>query len=319
MSRPAPRLGLPALLIAFALLFLATPAAAQPLVLQDALGRTVNLAAPAERVVVLEWTYLEDLLAVGATPVGAADPTGYGAWVDSDADLAGVTDVGTRQEPSLEAILALDPDLIVGVRFRHEAIVDRLEAIAPTLLFDPYPVEGAGDQYAEMEATFRTLAEAVGRSKAADAVLSELDAAFAALGGRLETAGRAGDEVLLVQAYLLQGAPQLRVFTDNALATQVLARLGLENAWPSAYAPFGFDTVGVEALVPVADADTLLYVVSDADRAAFDAALGVDPLWSRFDVVARADAEALAGDTWVFGGPESALELAERAVDALLD
>lgn len=319
MSSIRARQALHTLLATLICLALAAPVGAQTVDLHDALGRTVLLDGPAERIVVLEWTYLENLLALGVAPVGAADLAGYSAWVDGGADLAGVGDVGTRQEPSLEAILALAPDLIVGVRFRHEAILKRLEAIAPTLLFDPYPAEGTGDQYAELEATFRTLGAAVGRAEAAEAVLAETDAAFAELSMRLEAAGRTGATVLLIQAYLLQGAPQLRAFTDNALATQVLMRLGLENAWPSAYAPYGFDTVGVEALVPVADAEAMLYVVSDADRAAFEAALAADPIWSRLGFVARGADRALGGDTWVFGGPESMREFAERAVDALLD
>ena len=43
---------------------------------------TTELPAPAKRVVVLEWTYAEDLLAVGVQPVGSADIANYKKWVN---------------------------------------------------------------------------------------------------------------------------------------------------------------------------------------------------------------------------------------------
>ena len=45
-----------------------------------ALGQTCVSGVP-KRVVSLEWTYTENLLALGVQPVGAADLTGYREWV----------------------------------------------------------------------------------------------------------------------------------------------------------------------------------------------------------------------------------------------
>src|SRR5690606_16878023 len=48
-----------------------------------------------QRVVVLEWTYVEDLLALGVQPVGVADIEGYHNWVSIPAALdENVVDVG---------------------------------------------------------------------------------------------------------------------------------------------------------------------------------------------------------------------------------
>src|SRR5690242_17122902 len=43
-------------------------------------GKTCITENP-QRVVALEWTYVEDLLALGVQPVGIADIEGYKAWV----------------------------------------------------------------------------------------------------------------------------------------------------------------------------------------------------------------------------------------------
>lgn len=129
-------------------------------VVEDVRGE-VELPAPAERVVALEWTYVEDLLAVGVQPVGVADIDGYDAYVTAGPRLdEDVVDVGTRQEPSLEAIAALEPDLIVTDRNRAEANLTALEQIAPVLLFDPYD----GDQLETMREDFTALATAVGEA-----------------------------------------------------------------------------------------------------------------------------------------------------------
>ena len=293
-------------------------AAAQGIVLEHAAG-TTELDAPATRVVALEWTYAEDLLAVGVQPVGVADIAGYTNWVNVEPALDdSVQDVGTRQEPSLEAILALDPDLIIGIQFRHQPILDQLSAIAPTVLFNPYPGEGGLSQLQEMEETFLTIASAVGRDAAAAAVLDETYAVFDDARGQIEAAGMAGTEVLLAQAFSVQNAAQIRVFTDNAMAIGILEALGLVNAWPGEYAQYGFDTVEAEGLAPVEDAGAFFYVVQETDDV-FANQLAENPIWQNLDFVQDGRTYALGGDTWLFGGPLSAQRVAQKVAGLLVD
>jgi ABC-type Fe3+-hydroxamate transport system substrate-binding protein len=153
------------------------------LVVEDNTGGEATLEAPAERVVVLEWDFAEHLLAVGVDPVGVADVAGYGDWLASELP-EDVTDVGTRQEPSLEQIAALEPDLIVGVDFRHEATRDQLKAIAPTLILRDYPEPGQGSELELMREALTTIGEATGRTEQAEEALADLDE-------HLDEAGRA--------------------------------------------------------------------------------------------------------------------------------
>ncbi|KAF6582703.1 ABC transporter substrate-binding protein, partial [Paenibacillus sp. EKM205P] len=75
----------------------------------------LTLDKPAQRVVVLEWTFTEDLIALGVQPVGNADNANYKVYVTPEAALdSNVVDVGTRNEPNLEAIASLKPDLIIS-------------------------------------------------------------------------------------------------------------------------------------------------------------------------------------------------------------
>lgn len=296
----------------------AAPASAQfPLTIAHALGAT-TLEAPAQRIVALEWTYVENLLALGVQPVGVADIAGYNDWVSVPVALApAVQDVGMRQEPSLEQIAALKPDLIIAPSFRVDANYAELNAIAPTVAFDPYPADEALTQYDEMIQTFRAIARAVGREAEGEAALTQMEATFAAQADRVAAAGAAGEPFVLAQAFSgSSGAAEVRLFTENALATQIVERLGLENAWEdAAFQQYGFSTVSVEALPKLGEA-RFFYVVQDEDDVF--AAGSVRPLWESLPFVRAGKAHALGGDTWLFGGPLSAELLATLVADTML-
>ena len=107
-----------------ALLVLSRLALAQIQVRHD-LG-TLSLGAPAKRVVVLEYSFLDTLIALGVPPVGAAIGTqggdrGVPPYLRSR--VVGVTSVGSRAVPSLEAILALQPQVIIADTFVHRDLI----------------------------------------------------------------------------------------------------------------------------------------------------------------------------------------------------
>lgn len=269
-------------------------------------------AAASPRVVALDFNYVEGLLALGIVPVGVADLQGYAAWVGVGAErLAQTRDVGTRQEPSLEVLLALQPDLIVGPAFRLSPQRRRLEQIAETLLLDAAAAE-AGDAFGAMAESFLGLAAAVGRAEDGAAVLEELEAGLRVEALGLAEAGLAGEGVMLAQ--FLPGSPHLRAFRADSLAGGVLARLGLANDWQGRAGAFGFDTVDVEALARSAG-NWLLYVAAPRDEAFLRLSGG--PLWPAVPAVAAGRARALPPDTWFFGGPLSCREMGRVFADAL--
>ncbi|MFI5436437.1 ABC transporter substrate-binding protein [Rhodococcus baikonurensis] len=68
------------------------------------------------------------VLAVGMMPVGVA------AGVNDPDSIDDVPRVGSIEGPNLEAILALDPDLILSNANRSETLDGQLSAIAPTVM-----------------------------------------------------------------------------------------------------------------------------------------------------------------------------------------
>jgi len=285
-----------------------------PVTVTDGSGTEVVLDEPARRVVALEWTYAEDLLVLGVEPAGVADVDGYRGWVASPVLPADVADVGTRQEPSLERIAALEPDLIVSATFRHDGIRDQLEAIAPTLLFNPYP-DGI-DHLEEMRTTFSTLAAAVGRDAQAEAVLGDLDDKIDATAARLEQAGLAGAPVAVAQGALQQGTPVLRLFTANAMVSALLEEAGLTAAWSGPEEQYGFNTVDLEGLTALPDDAHLLTIAQSVSDPFTDAFPG-NPVWDNLPVVRAGRVHPMGGDTWTFGGPASAGTFLDRVTTAL--
>lgn len=278
-----------------------------------AMGQTCVPGVP-KRVVALEWAYAEDVLALGVQPVGVADIKGYNEYVRIPVMLAaGVQDVGTRQQPSLEKLRALKPDLILTTRLRAAQNYPQLAVIAPTLVFDTY---GGKSQYGEMRSTFSVIAGALGRSGTARQVLSNLDARLDRVRGDLKAAGRGGEGFVFAQAYTGGGGtPTMRLFTKNSMVSQILERLGLVNAWKAQPQPYGFTEVSLEALAGL-NTKNFLYVTQKED--AMFAAPSIKPLWQGLPFVKAGRAYGLDERTWTFGGPLSALTLANGIRDRLL-
>jgi len=296
------------------LICLATAArAGDPVTIDGHTPGTVRLDSPATRVVSLVHAVTETLLVLDVPPVGVAAPDEYRRYVGTRAgQLDRTTSVGRRQEPSLERIAQLEPDLIVGAVFRHGAIRDRLTEIAPTLLLRFYP-EDVTNRLAHIGDLTRTLARAVGRRDAADARIADLDATLAEQRERLADAGLSDARVFV--ASQLPGASRYRVFTKNAMAARLLDRLGLRYAWDDPPEHYGFDTVGLTSLARLGTAHGLF--VSHHETPPWQ----TGPRASAWRAVPAARAGRmylLSRDTAPFGGIATAQRFARRAAGALL-
>lgn len=285
--------------------------------IKHALGSTDITGVP-ERIVALEWVYAEDVLALGVQPVGIADIEGMNKWVNIPVEIEpDVTDVGLRQEPNLEIIASLKPDLIIGVKSTAEANYDALKSIAPTLIFDPYPGEGEGDQYDEMIDTFNTIAEVLGKQEQAEQVLSSLEQTYADAKAKLEAAGMTERPIVLAMGYSNQNAVTFRISTDNALAIRTLEHIGLTNAYKAnQFEVYGFTTTDVEALPALQDAN-FLHIIQESDNI-IENQLKDNPVWKGLNFVKEDRVYALGGDMWPYGGPLSAQVLAQKTADLLV-
>ena len=272
-----------------------------------------KLDKPAKKVVALEWTYAEDLLALGVQPAGVAEKKLYGEWVKGGPDLdKSVKDVGTRQEPSLETIKALKPDLIVTSKLRSAGNYKQLKKIAPTLMYDPYATKS---EYEEMRSTFKHLATATGKEKEADKALADMDAKIAKAKKRIAGAKKDGEEFTVGRGYSTDGAATIEVLGDSTIPGALVPKLGLKQGWKGKPDAYGMSKVDVEGLKP-AEKSNFAYVAAPKDDV-FKKSMPKNKLWKDLDFVKKDKVYPLDPGTWFFGGPFSTAMAADEIAKSL--
>ena len=121
-----------------------------------------------KRIVVLEYSFLGDALALGLNPVGIADDNKPDSIIpEFNQQLSGYTSVGSRYQPSLEAIADLKPDLIIADDERHTVIADELNRIAPSVV-----LKSRGESYVENIQTAQLVGHIVHQDKKMSQVIN---------------------------------------------------------------------------------------------------------------------------------------------------
>lgn len=270
-----------------ALLALAPGAMAREIT--HAMGTTEVPDSP-QRVVILTNEGTEALLAVGIKPVGAVRSWVGEPWYDHiAAGMADVTVVGEESAVNLEAIAALEPDLIIGNKMRQEKIYEQLSAIAPTVMSERL----RGDWKVNMA----LYTEAAGKGEEGKAALAAYDGRIAKIAA--EAGPLLEEKVSLVR--FMSG--MTRIYYKDTFAGLILSEIGFKRP-ASQDKPEFADDVGKER-IPDFDGDRLFYFVYEigdgvAEKVA--AEWTADPLWQNLPVVKAGKAYAVSDTIWNTAG-----------------
>lgn len=152
--------------------------------LTDALGRSVTLPSPAQKIVSLAPSTTEILYAIGAGPqvVGRDHLTDYPEEAKKVADVGG-TDMSKL---NTEAILAVHPDLVLVANVTPKEQVKAMEDLGLTVFMLPNPTDLNG-----MYESLRTTAKLTGHEAEADALIASLQVRVKAVEDKLKLAGAA--------------------------------------------------------------------------------------------------------------------------------
>ena len=279
-------------------------------------GGTTTLVGDPQRIVVLAWYLLEQVLAAGIQPVGVADIDGYHSLVKLPLELSDqAVDVGTRQEPSLESIAETLPDLILADDGRHETIYDQLSAIAPTILV---PFDDRSDDVTpldDLHNRVHLIGQAINRPQATQQSLEQMERVLSEQSARLDAAGLAGIKFAIASWYTNNTDPTLRMFSNQHIVGDAVAGLGIDNVWPDTGEPVGFSTVGFEGLVDLPAETHFIYIPTE--DGGFADLLANDPILTSLPFVVEGRTYGLAHDTWTNPGTVGVEILVTRVVDAL--
>ena len=277
--------------------------------------RSEMLPAHPKRVVALDFMIAESLAALNITPVGVADLPFYPEWIGYDLPrLAHSVNVGTRQQPSLEAIARLKPDLIIGMSYRHAALFDALQGIAPTVLYAFNPPDFKTDYLSQMLRVFDSIAAISGCATRGDAVKRQLFARLAEDRRRLDAAGLRGQTFILLQALGL--TDRYWMLTGNSMAGGIARALDL-SIWPAQATREGTAWVTTAQLLDRPGSDRLLLISANGPGVGLAASL-VSPVWHHVPARLAGHVALIARNSWVFGGPVSAGRLADAITSRML-
>ncbi|MFH8344027.1 ABC transporter substrate-binding protein [Streptomyces sp. NPDC018045] len=286
------------------------------LTLTGASGTKVELDGPAKKVVGTEWNVVEHLVSLGVDPVGVADVKGYKSW-DTAVPLKNEPkDIGTRGEPSTDAVAALAPDLIVATSDLPEAALTQLRKIAPVL---DLKAADAADPIGRMTEDLELIAKATGTTERADALKKGFEAKLAEGRRKLEKAGREGTAFAFADGYVQGSQVTIRPYTTGSLLGAVNGKLGLRNPWTMKGDPgYGLAGTDVEGLTKLGDVE-FAYIGSDTDKASnpFTGALAGNAVWTSLPFVKAGKVHRLPDGVWMFGGTGSMESYVDSVVAAL--
>jgi iron complex transport system substrate-binding protein len=174
----------------------------------DELGRDVAFTTwPARRVVSLATSTTEILFAIGAgaTVVGADI---YANW---PAEVAAVPRVGSQQEPSIEAIVALRPDVVVtATSANRQSTVEALERLGLPVFVT------RTDDLAGLARTIVNLGALVGRRSAGEVLVQTIQAGLAQVQAQVQQHPRVRSLVVVWNDPLWVVGP--KTYTGDLLA-----------------------------------------------------------------------------------------------------
>lgn len=260
---------------------------------------TARVPARPRRVVVMDpYASLQTALAVGspvvASPVFPDEP--FPGFL---ADTSGIEELGYDQ-PSIEKIAALNPDLIVGWVdwIEYSEAYDKLSEIAPTV---------AARSSFDWKENSRVIADSLNRSGELESLISDYEGRVEGLKGRLGRSG--GPQVSVVKPR----EDVLEVYTNRFYAGRILEEVGVRS--PENQVVDDPEKTSLELSlepIPEADADVIFLMVGGGgeDEGAARESLRrfeSSPLWKRLRAVRNGRVHEVDPNAWfITSGPQAA-------------
>lgn len=199
----------------------------------------------------------EELVLLGYTPVGTANVDSYKtdsvpSYIESELGNSKVVGHSMMDTMDIEAILELEPDLIIMAP-RQEKIYDQLKEIAPVVMVE--------DEYNDWEAKLMDIAEIFEKQDEAQTWLDSYYAKAKKIGEEINAAN--GEKTYIT---VLASSGQFMVFTEAGLGTVLRDDMGLKQpANMPQQDSITLPTVTMEGLSEI-DADHIIVIGTESDK-----------------------------------------------------
>ena len=203
-----------------------------------------------------------------------------------DEVMEGIEQVGTAFEPSLEKILALKPDLIIGRKYQ-ENIYPLLSKIAPTVLID-------WEGFSSFQENLLYIADIIGHLDRAEQVLEQYQEKIERLQQRL------GPKLQTVDVAVIGFTGQtIKSFSYDAAFNHVLDDVGIRRIPIQQNQTERFLELSLESLSQY-DAD-VIFVINESDDTSNS--FLKTPLWSQLRAAKNQRIYAVDDEIWFSAGP----------------
>lgn len=286
-----------------------TPAAAPqeskpvPRVIKHELGETTIEGTP-QKIVVLEYSFVDALASVGLSPIGIADDGKAANIVPQLASLIQPwTSVGTRAQPNLEIITSLQPDLIIADFKRHKDIYEKLSKIAPTIV-----LKSLESTYQENLDSLAAIGAAVDKADAMEKRLDQHKQKMAELAKKVPQ----GDSRKVMAAVVTDKL--FNVHTSTAYTPGVLEAIGL-TASIKGTAEAAYAKLNLEQLIE--NNPDVIFVMASGGKVMTDE-WASNPLWQNLKAAKAGAVYKVDRNLWSkMRGVIAAEAIAEEAIQAL--
>lgn len=255
-----------------------------PRTVRHAMGETTLEAAPL-RIVTLDPGELDAAVQLGFVPVGTAE---YGSYKLADYVLEaveGITLVGSVDEPDLEAIIGLKPDLILSSKLRHADRYEVLSEIAPTVF-----AERPGVSFKQ---NLKLYAQATGAETAAAEVVARYEESVRALNAKLPNPR---PSVSIVQ----MRPDGIRFYQTANFLGVILSDLGFPRGEKENVDAFAVD-LGEEQIGEYADGEMIILAVVNPEDNDFAAGVLEGPIWQHVPAVQNENVLQVDSAVWIGG------------------
>lgn len=250
-------------------------------VVQHAMGETCVPLNP-QRVVTIDPFSLENVLALGMQPVGVAISSDWLEKRDYLRNrLSGVEIVGNHNQPNLEKILTVNPDLILGLELESEAAYRQLAQIAPTVLLN---FETSG----QWKDILMNNAVALGKTDVAKQVMAKYVARLDEFKSEVKpSADSTGNDQALKVSIIRISPNTISIYTKNTFIGTIIEDAGL--ARPPAQNQTDNLEISKESL-SIANGDVIFLWSNETGQAQKETQTKIakvtdDPLWQQLNAV----------------------------------
>ena len=294
------------LTISLLCVFLPCNTAEKPYQITDSFGKHW-FDRPPERVVVTDWTLLENLLELGVVPVGAPEIDHYRRFATQPAVPESVMDVGKRISPALATIRQLQPDVVI-LGTKQKDLARAFSSFANVNYYNSFS-ERYRTNGKKSRQRFLQIAQMFQKTSLANQKLAYLDQRILELRNELQL--YFVNDLPRVTTCRFGANESILIYGYNSMPHYALQLLGIDGEYEVEASTWGEESIRLNELASISEGYLVCFKPNDNQD------IFQHPDWQALPAVIN-NQFYLTDPVWSYGGAMSVLYIAEAIAKTLM-